>query len=416
MIDNLSYHGSDLSIVWDKPGDGKTYYGGTPEGMSVYLDGRRAFTTDDIAHVRWNSDSGDVTVLDGSATSVTFKRPALLETATEVSLSDNARIVDMFQKAGVDITNATGSLKNLAEGKPATASFTTTTPTLQATSPDNAVDGFTYSGLPATSGSYQARNPIWGTMGSPNDQDRLEVDLGRPTRFDVAKLYFYDNKQFGTGGNTYRTPSAYSLQYFNGSAWVDVPSQSKNPETPKPNYNKVTFPAVTAQRVRVLVTRAGTLGVGIKEVQLFDTASKVDVPGTVGGTVPPTLALTLGPAAQFGTFTPGQAKTYTASTTANVISTAGDALLSVADPSTTANGHLVNGSFSLAQPLQVRARNAEFTGNAFGPLPSNLLSYDGPISNDPVTVEFEQHIGQNDALRTGTYSTTLTFTLSTTNP
>jgi len=33
-----------------------------------------------------------------------------------------------------------------------------------------------------------------------------------------------------------------------------------------------------------------------------------------------------------------------------------------------------------------------------------------------VTVDFQQHIGQNDALRTGTYSKTLTFTLSTTNP
>src|SRR6202008_4594562 len=58
---------------------------------------------------------------------------------------------------------------------------------------------------------------------------------------------------------------------------------------------------------------------------------KVDLP--VGGTVPATLALNLGPAAQFGAFTPGVAKDYFASTTATVTSTAGDALLSVADPS-----------------------------------------------------------------------------------
>ena len=53
----------------------------------------------------------------------------------------------------------------------------------------------------------------------------------------------------------------------------------------------------------------------------------------MGGTVPATLALTLGPAASFGPFTPGVTRTYTASTTATVTSTAGDALLSVADPS-----------------------------------------------------------------------------------
>ena len=52
----------------------------------------------------------------------------------------------------------------------------------------------------------------------------------------------------------------------------------------------------------------------------------------VGGTVPATLSLTLGAPATFGAFTPGVAKDYTASTTANVISTAGDAALTVERP------------------------------------------------------------------------------------
>ena len=43
-------------------------------------------------------------------------------------------------------------------------------------------------------------------------------------------------------------------------------------------------------------------------------------------------------------------------------------------------------------------------------------SYVAPVSNDPVTIGFKQAIGANDALRTGSYSKTLTFTLSTTNP
>ena len=55
-----------------------------------------------------------------------------------------------------------------------------------------------------------------------------------------------------------------------------------------------------------------------------------EVPGTVGGTVPPTLSLTLGPAAQFGAFSAGvEARRTRRRTTANVISTAGDAALSV---------------------------------------------------------------------------------------
>ena len=46
-------------------------------------------------------------------------------------------------------------------------------------------------------------------------------------------------------------------------------------------------------------------------------------------------------------------------------STAGDALLSVADPSSVGTGHLVNGTFVLPQPLQARARNAANTGTAY---------------------------------------------------
>ena len=55
----------------------------------------------------------------------------------------------------------------------------------------------------------------------------------------------------------------------------------------------------------------------------------VDTPAPpIGGTVPATLSLTLGTPATFGAFTPGVDRTYAASTTASVISTAGDATLS----------------------------------------------------------------------------------------
>jgi hypothetical protein len=141
--------------------------------------------------------------------------------------------------------------------------------------------------------------------------------------------------------------------------------------------------------------------------------------GGTGGTVPATLSLTLGAPASFGTFTPGVDHTYTASTTANVISTAGDATLSVADPDTAHPGHLVNGSFFLPSALQAKATKADTQGTAFNDVsgnPLNLLSWSAPVSNDAVTLWFSQHIGSSDALRTGSYGKTLTFTLSTTNP
>jgi hypothetical protein len=135
--------------------------------------------------------------------------------------------------------------------------------------------------------------------------------------------------------------------------------------------------------------------------------------GSAGGTVPATLSLSLGAAPGFGTFIPGVPKDYGAQTTANVISTAGDATLSVADAGTTAPGHLVNGSYALPSALQARD-DAAFA--QLGPSPLVLHTWSGPVSNDLRTLQFKQPIGANDGLRTGTYSKTLVFTLSTTTP
>jgi hypothetical protein len=144
------------------------------------------------------------------------------------------------------------------------------------------------------------------------------------------------------------------------------------------------------------ITGPGLAGPGFYDANGRCSDYGTDVPGDVRGDVPATLSLTLGGPATFGNFVPGVEDDYTATTSANVISTAGDATLSSTDP-----GHLMNGAFTLASPLQV----------AF-----SKSSWDGPVSNDPVTITFTQHIDANEALRTGSYSKTLTFTLSTTNP
>ncbi|WP_157592112.1 FG-GAP repeat protein [Solirubrobacter soli] len=153
---------------------------------------------------------------------------------------------------------------------------------------------------------------------------------------------------------------------------------------------------------------------------LLNGVSAVSSELPAGGSVPATLSLSLSTAsASFGAFVPGVAGTYNSTLGANVISTAGDASLSVSDPSSTATGHLVNGTFSMPAALQVRAINTANPNSAFAALgtgPLALLSYPGPVSNDAVTLGFRQTVAANDALRTGTYSKTLTFTLSTTTP
>ena len=82
----------------------------------------------------------------------------------------------------------------------------------------------------------------------------------------------------------------------------------------------------------------------------------------------------------------GSASQLSTSTTATVTSTAGDATLSVTDPSAAAPGRLVNGSFALGEPLQVRANAGPFAVDHGGVLALALLAYTAPASNDAVAI------------------------------
>ena len=141
-VNNMSYHGRNLSIVWQKPG-GTRFYPQAPVGYSLYVNGHLAFTVDDLVHVTWDSRTGLVKLPDGGDATVSFHTPVSIPAADQVDLTGNERLVDGLQRAGVDLTQHIGVAPDLAKGKDATASFTTTSPASQATDPASAVDGFT---------------------------------------------------------------------------------------------------------------------------------------------------------------------------------------------------------------------------------------------------------------------------------
>jgi hypothetical protein len=65
-------------------------------------------------------------------------------------------------------------------------------------------------------------------------------------------------------------------------------------------------------------------------------------------------------------------------------------------------------------PRPTRRRSP--TASRSTPIAATLHPYTGRVSNDPLTIRFKQAIGATEPLRTGAYSRTLTFTLSTTTP
>jgi hypothetical protein len=64
LLDRLRYRDHDLTIVWDQP-DGQVRYSGFPEGFSLYIDGKQAFTRNQIGHVLYDPKTGSVTEING---------------------------------------------------------------------------------------------------------------------------------------------------------------------------------------------------------------------------------------------------------------------------------------------------------------------------------------------------------------
>ena len=107
-------------------------------------------------------------------------------------------------------------------------------------------------------------------------------------------------------------------------------------------------------------------------------------------------------------------KDYTATLTATITTTAPNAALSVHDPSSTATGHLVNGTLRDAAGAAGEGRTGASPRRR--KRTDAAVDYTGPKSLDPVTIALQATVDATDGLHTGAYGKTLTFTLSTTTP
>jgi hypothetical protein len=242
-INNLRYRNVDLTIVWDDPADSIVRYSGVPEGYSIYINGTRRATINALVPMTYNPSTGAVTT---SATVLFSSAAPGVQSPGQVQHT-SAHMVDMLAQAGVDLT---ANLTNLATMGSASASHTGS-----GTSVAGARNG------------YPTNEPFWGAGGSPNSQDWYEVNFGSTQALDEVWLHFRDSRP---ASGAYRAPSSYNIQSWNGSTWVNVPSQVKTPAAPQANFNKVTFPAISAQRVRMLATNASGSKVGLTEIKIFN--------------------------------------------------------------------------------------------------------------------------------------------------
>lgn len=249
-LENVPYHGHNVTVLWDK--DGSRYHQGP--GLRVYVDGRQVASSP-------------------SLTGLSVRLPAGAPAAAQPA----ANFTD-------DAANVYG------EGYPRAFA----SDTWPSDSPWNAIDGqLFYDDIP--------EDTRWTDYGSPNASDYLGVDFGAAIPVDEVRMYTYDDTDHGGGVHT---PAAYTVQYWTGSAWADIPNQTQNPATPAANaLNQVTFPTVVTSQVRVVFTKASGNAVGVSELE-------VGQPSSTAAT------LSLGaPTAAAVTVLPGRSNTLTTSFT-----------------------------------------------------------------------------------------------------
>ncbi|MDA0646844.1 xylosidase, partial [Nonomuraea ferruginea] len=103
----------------------------------------------------------------------------------------------------------------------------------------------------------------WGTW-PETGQHWAELTWSSAQALNRADVYFFDDEQ------GIDMPASWKLQYWNGSAYADVPGASAY-GLAKNQYNTVTFSSVNTTRLRVLLTGNGSSSVGLLEVKAFGT-------------------------------------------------------------------------------------------------------------------------------------------------
>ncbi|MGN9845948.1 Ig domain-containing protein [Nonomuraea sp. H19] len=101
-------------------------------------------------------------------------------------------------------------------------------------------------------------NRRWGTWPNTGTQ-WAELTWPSAQTLRSADVYFFDD------GDGVRLPASWKLQYWNGSAYADIPATYP---TTLNAYNKVTFPPVSTTRLRVAL-QSGQASVGLLEVKAF---------------------------------------------------------------------------------------------------------------------------------------------------
>ncbi|MEZ5326841.1 MAG: discoidin domain-containing protein [Verrucomicrobiales bacterium] len=210
-LDDIPYHGHNLSIFWDK--DGTRY--GKGQGLQLLVDGKTVATSPELQ-------------------SLTVKLPDLPLPSTPGKRSVNYLVTndgDYFPRLTATFSSQRTPLAKVNDGN------------------------YWYHIDPPNR---------WTTEDSPNSSDTIEADFGTLRTIDTVKLYFLDD------GERITAPESFTLEAWNGSAWDSISGQTRAPVQPTGRRaNVIRFPAQPVQKLRVAFTHADGNRTGLTEWEVW---------------------------------------------------------------------------------------------------------------------------------------------------
>ena len=214
-LENTPYHGHNVTVLWDRTGS--RYSQGV--GLKVFVDGRVAASRRTLG-------------------------PVVVPVGAPILEDKVCRLVDVA-----------ANTQRVSYGPQPFATYAGFLPYDDVW---HAIDGVVFrSGIP--------ENTRWTSYSSPNATDSYGVDFQRNVTLRGVNLVFYDD------GGGVRVPSTFDLQYWTGSAWASIPSQSRHQTGAVANApSEIDFPALLTSKIRVVAPNAGGgTGWGLSELQAF---------------------------------------------------------------------------------------------------------------------------------------------------
>ncbi|WP_349322687.1 MGH1-like glycoside hydrolase domain-containing protein [Asticcacaulis sp. MM231] len=214
-MDDISYHGHTVSIIWDK--DGTRYNKG--QGLSLMVDGKIVKTS-----------------------------PTLQKLEAPLGAPVPARAID--NTINFAVNNDGTYFPHF------TASYSDPKTALQRLN-----DGVAW---------YMDAPPNrWTTEGSPNTSDTLVLNFGAERPVTSLKLYFLDD------GAKLKAPKSYDIEYWKDGHWVKIAKSDREPKAPQghtPNITRFDTP-VSAEKFRFTFVHSPGAFTGLSEVEAWGHAA-----------------------------------------------------------------------------------------------------------------------------------------------